>query len=71
MSGQYRMLAKYGGFVWIETQGTVIYSSRNSQPQCIVCVNYVLRLVERVAVNHMVIVTYFIFFKILFGSNET
>lgn len=43
VSGQYRMLAKNGGFVWVETQGTVIYNSRNSQPQCIVCVNYVLR----------------------------
>lgn len=43
VSGQYRMLAKNGGFVWVETQGTVIYNSRNSQPQCIVCINYVLR----------------------------
>lgn len=46
VSSQYRMLAKHGGYVWVETQGTVIYNSRNSQPQCIVCVNYVLRWVE-------------------------
>ncbi|KAM3605982.1 uncharacterized protein V6R79_008475 [Siganus canaliculatus] len=46
VSGQYRMLAKNGGFVWVETQGTVIYNSRNSQPQCIVCVNYVLSDIE-------------------------
>uniref|UniRef100_A0A8C1D2H9 Endothelial PAS domain protein 1b n=2 Tax=Cyprinus carpio TaxID=7962 RepID=A0A8C1D2H9_CYPCA len=46
VSGQYRMLAKNGGYVWVETQGTVIYNSRNSQPQCIVCVNYVLSDVE-------------------------
>ncbi|CAB1338440.1 unnamed protein product [Coregonus sp. 'balchen'] len=46
VSGQYRMLAKHGGYVWVETQGTVIYNSRNSQPQCIVCVNYVLSDVE-------------------------
>nr|QCH38998.1 HIF-2a [Pareuchiloglanis anteanalis]QCH38999.1 HIF-2a [Pareuchiloglanis sinensis] len=46
VSGHYRMLAKHGGFVWVETQGTVIYSSRNSQPQCIVCVNYILSDVE-------------------------
>lgn len=45
VSGQYRMLAKNGGYVWVETQGTVIYNSRNSQPQCIVCINYVLRWV--------------------------
>ncbi|KAM9365494.1 LOW QUALITY PROTEIN: endothelial PAS domain-containing protein 1-like [Pholidichthys leucotaenia] len=46
VSGQYRMLAKNGGYVWVETQGTVIYNSRNSQPQCIICINYVLSDVE-------------------------
>ncbi|XP_051936676.1 endothelial PAS domain-containing protein 1-like [Hippocampus zosterae] len=46
VSGQYRMLAKSGGFVWVETQGTVIYNGRNSQPQCIVCINYVLSDIE-------------------------
>ncbi|XP_067901290.1 endothelial PAS domain-containing protein 1b isoform X2 [Heterodontus francisci] len=46
VTGQYRMLAKHGGYVWVETQGTVIYNSRNSQPQCIVCVNYVLSEIE-------------------------
>ncbi|XP_072523495.1 endothelial PAS domain-containing protein 1 [Salminus brasiliensis] len=46
VSGKYRMLAKHGGYVWVETQGTVIYNSRNSQPQCIVCINYILSEVE-------------------------
>ncbi|XP_030603414.1 endothelial PAS domain-containing protein 1b isoform X1 [Archocentrus centrarchus] len=46
VSGQYRMLAKNGGYIWVETQGTVIYNSRNSQPQCIVCINYVLSDIE-------------------------
>lgn len=46
VTGQYRMLAKRGGYVWVETQGTVIYNSRNSQPQCIVCINYVLSEIE-------------------------
>ncbi|XP_003962523.2 hypoxia inducible factor 1 subunit alpha a [Takifugu rubripes] len=41
-TGQYRMLAKRGGFVWLETQATVIYNTKNSQPQCVVCVNFVL-----------------------------
>lgn len=50
VSGHYRMLAKSGGFVWLETQGTVIYNSRNSQPQCIVCINYVLSDVEQKSV---------------------
>ncbi|XP_048840776.1 hypoxia-inducible factor 1-alpha-like [Brienomyrus brachyistius] len=45
-TGQYRMLAKKGGFVWVDTQATVIYNTKNSQPQCIVCVNYVLSGVE-------------------------
>ncbi|KAM8945434.1 LOW QUALITY PROTEIN: endothelial PAS domain-containing protein 1 [Pelodytes ibericus] len=47
VTGQYRMLAKHGGYVWVETQGTVIYNTRNSQPQCIVCVNYVLSEIEK------------------------
>ncbi|XP_078726471.1 hypoxia-inducible factor 1-alpha-like isoform X4 [Lampetra fluviatilis] len=45
-TGHYRMLAKRGGFAWVETQATVIYSPRNAQPQCVVCVNYVLSGVE-------------------------
>lgn len=40
------MLAKKGGFVWVETQATVIYNNKNSQPQCVVCVNFVLRYTE-------------------------
>ncbi|NWI64154.1 EPAS1 protein, partial [Todus mexicanus] len=46
VTGQYRMLAKHGGYIWLETQGTVIYNTRNLQPQCIVCVNYVLSEIE-------------------------
>ncbi|KAL8185270.1 UNVERIFIED_CONTAM: hypothetical protein K2H54_044249 [Gekko kuhli] len=46
ITGQYRMLAKHGGYVWLETQGTVIYNTRNLQPQCIICVNYVLSEIE-------------------------
>lgn len=50
-TGQYRMLAKRGGFVWVETQATVIYNSKNSQPQCVVCVNFVLRYSSRKLVH--------------------
>ncbi|KAJ7341167.1 hypothetical protein JRQ81_004969 [Phrynocephalus forsythii] len=46
ITGQYRMLAKHGGYVWLETQGTVIYNTRNLQPQCIICINYVLSEIE-------------------------
>ncbi|XP_062851765.1 hypoxia inducible factor 1 subunit alpha a [Trichomycterus rosablanca] len=45
-TGQYRMLVKSGGFVWVETQATVIYNNKNSQPQCVICLNYVLSGVE-------------------------
>ncbi|XP_046693734.1 hypoxia inducible factor 1 subunit alpha a isoform X1 [Silurus meridionalis] len=45
-TGQYRMLVKGGGFVWVETQATIIYNSKNSQPQCVICLNYVLSGVE-------------------------
>lgn len=30
----------------METQATVIYNNKNSQPQCVVCVNFVLRYTE-------------------------
>ncbi|XP_062858933.1 endothelial PAS domain-containing protein 1 [Trichomycterus rosablanca] len=50
VSGLYRMLAKHGGYVWIKTQSTVIYNTRNSQPQCIVSINYVLSDVEEKSV---------------------
>ncbi|KAL5007977.1 hypothetical protein ScPMuIL_013558 [Solemya velum] len=46
MTGQYRFLAKKGGYVWIITQGTIIYNSRTQKPQCIVCVHYVLSDIE-------------------------
>ncbi|NP_001295488.1 hypoxia inducible factor 1 subunit alpha a [Danio rerio] len=46
-TGQYRLLAKAGGFVWAETQATVIYNSKNSQAQCVVCVNYILSGIEQ------------------------
>ena len=41
--GPYRFLAKYGGYAWLETQATVIYNPRTDKPQCVVCVNFVIR----------------------------
>nr|XP_057935499.1 hypoxia inducible factor 1 subunit alpha, like isoform X2 [Doryrhamphus excisus] len=43
----YRFLAKGGGFVWAETQATVLYSSKMSQPEAVVCLNFVLSAVEQ------------------------
>ncbi|XP_069764729.1 hypoxia-inducible factor 3-alpha-like isoform X2 [Narcine bancroftii] len=45
ISGQYRFLAKGGGYVWLETQATAIYSGDNVKPQSIVCINFVLSAV--------------------------
>lgn len=43
---QYRFLARKGGYLWTQTQATVISSSKNSQPESIVCVHYILSQVE-------------------------
>lgn len=53
VSGQYRMLVRGGGYVWVETHSAVIPSIRPSRsrtgtnaPLCILCVTYVLSGVE-------------------------
>ncbi|KAM3591464.1 uncharacterized protein V6R79_002317 [Siganus canaliculatus] len=52
VSGQYRMLVKGGGYVWVETHSAVIpirpSKTRPAPPQplCILCVTYVLSGVE-------------------------
>lgn len=50
VSGQYRMLVRGGGYVWVESHSAVIPSIRPTksrpsgrQPLCILCVTYVLR----------------------------
>ncbi|XP_063061742.1 hypoxia inducible factor 1 subunit alpha, like isoform X2 [Engraulis encrasicolus] len=43
----YRFLAKHGGFVWAETKATVIYNSKTSQPEAVVCLNFILSGVEQ------------------------
>uniref|UniRef100_A0A3B5LXU4 Hypoxia inducible factor 1 subunit alpha, like n=1 Tax=Xiphophorus couchianus TaxID=32473 RepID=A0A3B5LXU4_9TELE len=45
-SSPYRFLANCGGFVWAETQATVLYS-KTSQPEAIVCLNFILSAVEQ------------------------
>ncbi|XP_060951452.1 endothelial PAS domain-containing protein 1 [Limanda limanda] len=53
VSGQYRMLVRGGGYVWVESHCAVIPSVRASksrprsyQPLCILCVTYILSGVE-------------------------
>ncbi|XP_055082214.1 hypoxia inducible factor 1 subunit alpha, like isoform X2 [Periophthalmus magnuspinnatus] len=43
---QYRFLANNGGFVWVETQATVLYS-RSGHPEAIVCLNFILSAIEQ------------------------
>lgn len=45
-TGHYRFLAKEGGYVWLETQATVIYHNKTNKAECVVCVNYVLSGLE-------------------------
>uniref|UniRef100_A0A8C9R9Y1 Hypoxia inducible factor 1 subunit alpha, like n=1 Tax=Scleropages formosus TaxID=113540 RepID=A0A8C9R9Y1_SCLFO len=45
-TNQYRFLAKSGGYVWAETQATVTYNSKTSQPEAVVCLNFILSGVE-------------------------
>ncbi|KAJ3591077.1 hypothetical protein NHX12_009024 [Muraenolepis orangiensis] len=46
-TSQYRFLAKKGGFVWAETQATILYNSRTSSPEAVVCLNFILSAVEK------------------------
>ena len=43
VTSHYRFLAKRGGFLWAQTQATVIANSRSAQPEGIVCLHFVLR----------------------------
>lgn len=43
ITSQYRFLTNNGGFVWAETQATVLYSNKTSQPEAVVCLNFILR----------------------------
>ncbi|KAF7661367.1 hypothetical protein LDENG_00262900 [Lucifuga dentata] len=46
-TSHYRFLASSGGFVWAETQATVLYNSKTSQPEAIVCLNFILSAIEQ------------------------
>ncbi|CAF96125.1 unnamed protein product [Tetraodon nigroviridis] len=46
-TSRYRFLANHGGFVWAETQATVLYNGKTSQPEAIVCLNFILRIRRR------------------------
>lgn len=41
----YRFMAKGGGWVWIQSNATIVHNSRSSRPHCVVSVNHVLTYV--------------------------
>ncbi|XP_077466657.1 hypoxia inducible factor 1 subunit alpha, like [Stigmatopora argus] len=43
----FRFLASGGGFVWAETQATVLYDNKTSRAEAVVCLNFVLSAVEQ------------------------
>merc|ERR1719188_632008 len=42
MSNYFRLLNKKGGYTWMQACATLIYNTKNSDEQSIICVNYVL-----------------------------
>ncbi|XP_061384554.1 hypoxia-inducible factor 1-alpha isoform X4 [Danaus plexippus] len=44
-TGQYRFLAKKGGYAWVQTQATVI-TDKQQKPISVICVNYVISGIE-------------------------
>ncbi|XP_039757469.1 uncharacterized protein LOC120631873 isoform X2 [Pararge aegeria] len=44
-TGQYRFLAKTGGYVWVQTQATVI-TDKQQKPISVICVNYIISGIE-------------------------
>ncbi|GBP67798.1 Hypoxia-inducible factor 1-alpha [Eumeta japonica] len=49
-TGQYRFLAKSGGFAWVQTQATVI-TDKQQKPTSVVCVNYVSKVTFAVNIH--------------------
>jgi PAS domain-containing protein len=43
VSGYYRLLAKYGGWVWVQTKASIVYASKTCQPQFVLCIHYAIR----------------------------
>ncbi|XP_030638909.1 hypoxia inducible factor 1 subunit alpha, like 2 [Chanos chanos] len=46
-TGRYRLLLKHGGYVWAETDASVVFNSFTGKPEKVVCINYILSGVEQ------------------------
>jgi len=40
--GPYRFLARYGGYMWLETSASVVTESAFEEPQIVVCINHTI-----------------------------
>ncbi|XP_047645630.1 hypoxia-inducible factor 3-alpha isoform X2 [Phacochoerus africanus] len=50
VTGQYRFLARSGGYLWTQTQATVVSGGRGPQSESIVCVHFLISQVEETEV---------------------
>ncbi|XP_010639159.1 hypoxia-inducible factor 3-alpha isoform X2 [Fukomys damarensis] len=46
VTGQYRFLARSGGYLWTQTQATVVSGGRGPQSESIICVHFLISQVE-------------------------
>ncbi|KAA0720175.1 Endothelial PAS domain-containing protein 1 [Triplophysa tibetana] len=46
-TGKYRLLHRQGGYVWAETDASVVCNSDTGAPESVVCINYILSGVEQ------------------------
>ncbi|XP_005413887.1 PREDICTED: hypoxia-inducible factor 3-alpha isoform X1 [Chinchilla lanigera] len=50
VTGQYRFLARSGGYLWTQTQATVVSGGRGPQSESIICVHFLISRVEETGV---------------------
>ncbi|XP_075392722.1 hypoxia-inducible factor 3-alpha [Tenrec ecaudatus] len=50
VTGQYRFLAQSGGYLWTQTQATVVSGGRGPQSESIICIHFLISRVEETGV---------------------